>query len=84
MTTPMRKTLARLRATPRMNAHLFALIEWPGTCRKGNRALTGAIGNATQRLNAAAKAGYAHVALEHVKAVYEISARGRAALSGRT
>jgi hypothetical protein len=80
----MRKTLARLRSTPRMNARLFALIEWPATFRSGKRASTGAIGNATQRLHAATKAGLAHVAFERGEATYEISARGRAALSRRT
>ena len=79
----MRRTLWRLAGMPRISPRLYALIEYPKASRKGGRAFQGAIGNATQRLRAAAKAGLAHVAFEQGEETYEISARGRAALAGR-
>ena len=84
MTTALRRTLTRLDGVPRISPRLYALIECPKASRKGGLAFQGAIGNAAQRLRAAAKAGLAHVAFEQGEETYEISARGRAALSGRT
>lgn len=84
MTSTMRRTLEELRAHPRMTAWTLAHYLWPA-----KRLHTAHMPITEGRLRAAARAGYAHVAFEpyqyqpHLRRpVYEISARGRAALSG--
>lgn len=82
----MRRTLLLLRENHRTAAPRFAAISWPKNfdpeASRSKRASV--IRMAEGRLAAAAKAGYAHVSFEDETPVFEISARGRAALSGRS
>lgn len=87
----MRRTLQVLRDNHRTAAPQFAYLSWPknfdpeASRSKVNRSKRASvIRMAEGRLAAAAKAGYAHVSFEYETPVFEISARGRAALSGRS